>query len=513
MKRAKKTKVETDVKVEEGVQILPADSVERWRGDAVLVLMHEEDCRECTVADRWSPYVRTLVRRKDFDGKKDSLTKAPLFDGDVGNLYVAGLGRLEDFTPARLRDALTVALRRVGRERNGSVLILSEKTGPEADVILGEAVELCGYAFDKYMSKKDRDEKDDDEKAPAFSLREVCVPESGLTKEAKSRIEVGRIFASAQKTARDLANEPGNVINPVVLAEYAVSFAEKHGLSCEVWDEKRLESERMGALLAVGQGSKTPPRLIHLTCAPRGGAKKKVVFVGKGITFDSGGLDLKPADFMKTMKGDKTGACNVIGVMQGVAALAPDVEVHGILAVAENMPSGTALRPDDIIRARNGKTIEIDNTDAEGRLVLADALCLASELEPDVIIDMATLTGACAVALGSWTAGLFTMDDALCDALCAAGRRRGERFWRLPLDDEKIGETLKSKFADLVNGAGRYGGATFAAMFLSEFVEKGIPWAHLDIAGVDFYKEAWGVCSAGASAWGVRTCLDFVSNL
>ncbi|MDR3229918.1 MAG: leucyl aminopeptidase [Synergistaceae bacterium] len=506
MKRAKKSsKLEENGKDEAGAGMgMPVgfvDDVDKWKGDAVLVLMHEEDCKKCDVASGWSSYVRALVKRKDFEGKKGSLTKAPLFDGDVGSLYVAGLGKVDDFTPARLRDALAAALRRIGRERNGSVLILSEKTEPEANVILGEAVELCGYVFDKYKEKKAED---------AFALREIFISKPASSKETMSQIEVGRIFASAQKTARDLANEPGNVVNPLTLADRAEAFARDHGLSCEVWDEKRLEAERMGALLAVGQGSNTPPRLIHLTYKPRGEAKKKVVFVGKGITFDSGGLDLKPSDFMKTMKGDKTGACNVIGIMQGVAALTPDVEVHGIIAAAENMPSGTALRPDDIVRARNGKTIEIDNTDAEGRLVLADALSVASELKPDVIVDMATLTGACAVALGSWTAGLFTRDDALCDALCDAGKRRGERLWRLPMDDEKIGETLKSKFADLVNGAGRYGGATFAAMFLSEFVEKNIAWAHLDIAGVDFYREEWGVCSAGASAWGVRTCLDFV---
>jgi leucyl aminopeptidase len=235
--------------------------------------------------------------------------------------------------------------------------------------------------------------------------------------------------------------------------------------------------------------------------------------VGKGLTFDSGGLDLKPADFMRTMKGDKSGACNVLGIMKGVAALEPKLEVHGIIAAAENMPSGNAFRPDDIIRARNGKTIEIDNTDAEGRLVLADALVYACELKPDVIIDMATLTGACAVALGNWTSGLFTADEALCEALLNSARKRGERLWRLPMDDEKIGEAIKSKFADLINSGSRYGGATFGAMFLAEFVEKGIPWAHMDIAGTDFMKEESGVYAKGASALGVRTCLDYLTEI
>jgi leucyl aminopeptidase len=336
---------------------------------------------------------------------------------------------------------------------------------------------------------------------------------AGLDEKGLKHVERGQIFARAQCLARDLANEPGNVVNPPALADIAARLAEERGLECEIWDEKRLAAERMGALLAVGQGSATPPRLIHLTWKPRGRKREKIVFVGKGITFDSGGLDLKPLEHMKTMKGDKSGACAVLAVLAGAAELGLDAEVHGIVAAAENMPSGNALRPDDIVRTRNGKTVEIVSTDAEGRLVLADALAVAGELEPGVIVDMATLTGACAVALGSWTSGLFTPDDALCETLAAAARRRGERLWRLPARDEKLGEEMKSKFADLVNLGGRYGGATFAAMFLAEFVRPGIAWAHLDIAGTDFMKEESGVYARGASGWGVRTCLDYLANL
>ena len=476
-------------------------SVKNWKGDALLVLMNEEDCKKCSLASPYDTYVKTLVKRKDFEGKKGSLVKVPLFEGDVKNLYLAGMGKAEDYTSALLRDMLAYGLRKIAREQNKSVLLLSEKTGAEADFILGEAAGLCDYTFDKYKKKEEKGKN-------GFTLQEVLVPKIDI-----KTASIGQSFASAQKMARELANEPGNVINPLTLADYATSFAKENKLSCEIWDEKKLEHERMGALLAVGQGSKTPPRLIHLIYKPKGKAKKKIALVGKGLTFDSGGLDLKPAEFMKTMKGDKSGACNVLGIMKGIADLAPKVEVHAIIAAAENMPDGASFRPDDIIRARNGKTIEIDNTDAEGRLVLADALCVASELKPDIIIDMATLTGACAVALGGWTAGLFSMDDALCESLLTSSKKRGERLWRLPMDDEKIGEKKKSLFADLINSSGRYGGATFAAMFLSEFVEPGISWAHLDIAGVDFYTEEWGIYSKGASAWGVRTCLDYITSL
>ena len=491
------------------------DSIKNWKGDALLVAMYEEDCEKCPVASPYDEVVKVLVKRKDFEGKKGSTVKVPLLEGEVKNLYLLGLGKIGEGASAAPRDALTGALRKIGRERNESVLIVSgwQKSAPEADVILGEAAGLCGYSFEKYKTKEEKDEGGNGNgNGKKFVLKKIFIDGGDAKKTA-----LGQIFADAQCFARDLANEPGNVVNPEALAQIAARLAEEQGLTCQVWDEKKLEQEKMGALLAVGRGSESPPRLIHVTYVPEGEVHrektKKVVFVGKGITFDSGGLDLKPADFMKTMKGDKTGACNVLGILKGVAALKPQTEVHGIIAAAENMPSGRAFRPDDIIRARNGKTIEIDNTDAEGRLVLADALSFASELKPDAIIDMATLTGACAVALGNWTTGLFTMDEKLCEALLASSKQRGERLWRLPMDDEKIGETLKSKFADLVNGGNRYGGATFAAMFLNEFVEKGIPWAHLDIAGADFMKEDSGVYAKGASAWGVRTCLDYLLAL
>ncbi|MCL2009155.1 MAG: leucyl aminopeptidase [Synergistaceae bacterium] len=480
------------------------EPAEDWKGDALLLLAGEGGHAEIAPPSLVS-YIKTLEERGDFEGKKGSLMKVPVFGGGVKNLYLAGLGKTEEFTHSLLRDALVCALRKIGRERGGSVLVIADKTGPDADVILGEAAELAGYVFDKYKKK---DENNDDGK---FSLRKIFAPRLD-----EKKVALGRIFGESQRFARDLANEPGNVINPVTLADTAARFAKERGLTCEVWDEERLAAERMGALLAVGRGSAVPPRLIHLTYSPKvktGKNPKKIVFVGKGITFDSGGLDLKPSDFLKTMKGDKSGACCVLGVMKGAAALGLDAEVHGIIAAAENMPGGNSFRPDDIIEARNGKTIEIDNTDAEGRLVLADALVLACELKPDVIIDMATLTGACAVALGSWTSGLFTADEALCEALLDSARKRGERLWRLPMDDEKIGESLKSKFADLINSGSRYGGATFGAMFLAEFVEKGIPWAHIDMAGTDFMKEESGVYSKGASAWGVRTCLDYLAGM
>ncbi|MCL2767938.1 MAG: leucyl aminopeptidase, partial [Synergistaceae bacterium] len=368
----------------------------------------------------------------------------------------------------------------------------------------GEGVELGAYSFDKYKTKKD----DEDNKR---KLENVYI--AGAKNESLSK---GIIVACSQNYARDLTNEPGNVIYPQTLAECAKKLADQLGLDCEVWDEKRIIKEKMGCLYAVGAGSKNPPRFIHLTYRPAGVKKaRKIAIVGKGLTFDSGGLDIKPPEFLRTMKGDKSGACNVLGIMRGIAKLKPKVEVHGIIGAAENMPGGASFRPDDILTARNGKTIEIDNTDAEGRLVLADALCYASELKPDVIIDMATLTGACAVALGSYRAGLFSNDDDLAGEILSASEACGENLWRLPAEDEKISESMKSPIADMVNCGNRYGGATFAAIFLKEFIgeaKKGkkIPWVHLDIAGVDFFKEETSIYAKGASAFGTRTCLEYI---
>ena len=364
---------------------------------------------------------------------------------------------------------------------------------------MGEAGGLCGYVFDTYKTKgKDYE---------PFSLTEI------YSDVYDDDVSAGLKFADAQIFSREIANEPGCSVCPETMAVKAREVAEKYGLECEVWDEKRLSAEKMGAILAVGSGSKNPPRLIHLTYKPKVTASKKVAIVGKGITFDSGGLNIKPDNFMLTMKGDKTGACNVLGIMKGVAELGLGVEVHGFMSCAENMPSGSSYRPDDIITARNGKTIEINNTDAEGRLVLADALCVASEVKPDVIIDMATLTGACVVALGKSRAGLFVNDDELSGKILDSSSRTGEPFWRMPLEDDDIAESMKSPFADLVNSGNRYGGAIYAALFLKEFVSDGIAWAHMDIAGVDFRDKEYGIYPKGATAFGVRTCLDYLMRL
>ena len=465
----------------------------------MLILLREEDCENLPPFDgELTGILSALISRKDFTGKKGSLLRVPLVEG---NIYLIGLGKKEKCNLALIRNSLAWGLRTVGKNRGKSATVLISHLNEYEGLsfALGEAGGLCGYVFDTYKTKgKDYE---------PFSLTEI------YSDVYDDDVSAGLKFADAQIFSREIANEPGCSVCPETMAVKAREVAEKYGLECEVWDEKRLSAEKMGAILAVGSGSKNSPRLIHLTYKPKVTASKKVAIVGKGITFDSGGLNIKPDNFMLTMKGDKTGACNVLGIMKGVAELGLGVEVHGFMSCAENMPSGSSYRPDDIITARNGKTIEINNTDAEGRLVLADALCVASEVKPDVIIDMATLTGACVVALGKSRAGLFVNDDELSGKILDSSSRTGEPFWRMPLEDDDIAESMKSPFADLVNSGNRYGGAIYAALFLKEFVSDGIAWAHMDIAGVDFRDKEYGIYPKGATAFGVRTCLDYLMRL
>ena len=470
--------------------------------DSIVVLLTEEDSLNLpqipSISEGLREIIAALSSRKDFTGKKGSLLRVPMLEGA---LYLSGLGKSAKCTLNVIRDALVKALRTAGRNRAKSSLVPMKHLDREGlGFVFGEAAGLCGYVFDKYKAKGEDYEP--------FALENIFTDI-----EDADGFRKGQIFAEAQIFARELINEPGCAICPETLAVKAKALADECGLACEVWDEERLKAEGMGGILAVGSGSKNPPRLIHLTYRPEGKPTKRVAFVGKGITFDSGGLNIKPDSYMRTMKGDKTGACNVLAILRAAAELKPSVEIHGFMACAENMPSGSAYKPDDIITARNGKTIEIDNTDAEGRLVLADALCVASELKPDVIVDMATLTGACAVALGQYRAGLFVNDDELAAEILECSESRGEPLWRMPLEDEHIAESLKSPCADLVNCGKRYGGAIFAAMFLKEFVADGISWAHMDIAGPDNTEKEYSVYSKGMTAFGVRTCLEYVTNL
>jgi leucyl aminopeptidase len=322
-----------------------------------------------------------------------------------------------------------------------------------------------------------------------------------------------RILCEAQNFARDIVNEPGNVINPSTLSEIASAIAEKYGLGCEIFDIEEIKKMGMGGVVAVGQGSAIPPKFVHLWWKPDKKPKDKVAFIGKAITFDSGGLSLKPQQSMVTMKLDKSGACSVLAAMKVIAQIKPDVEVHGIFAACENMPSGTAQRPDDIIKAMDGKTIEVVNTDAEGRLTLVDAIIFASRLGVSKIVDLATLTGACMVALGEYTAGVMGNSEDFAWFITNLGRELGEKMWILPFDKD-LEEKLKSDFAFIKNVGDAYGGAITAGMFMAKFVPENIEWVHIDIAGPAFVTKKIGYFYAkGGTGFGVRTLVELTKKI
>jgi leucyl aminopeptidase len=323
----------------------------------------------------------------------------------------------------------------------------------------------------------------------------------------RNSLAQGLAVADGVNLARDAVNEPPNVLTPEALAEVARGIARTGKLKITVMDEKALARAGMNLHVAVGQGSANPPRLIHLSYVPKR-PKAKIVLVGKGLTFDSGGLCIKPAPGMGDMKSDMGGAAAVLGALAAVAALKPNVEVHGIVGAAENMPDGNAYRPADVFTSLDGKTVEIINTDAEGRLVLADALAYARKLEPDVLIDAATLTGACVVALGKTCSAFFTADDRLAKRFESAAAEGGEQFWRLPLLEE-LREQLQSDIADLKHTGDRWGGAISAALFLREFVGE-VPWIHCDIAGPPLGDRAKGIYPKGGTGHAVLSFVSFI---
>ena len=361
-----------------------------------------------------------------------------------------------------------------------------------------EGVSLASYSFTEFKSEPEKNK---------HSIDEIILEsEARFSSEAISRTQS---IVDATCFARDLVNRPPNECPPRQLVKSAESIK---GVRTKIYDRRDLEKLGANALLAVARGSDESPFLIDMHYRPSGKVRRRVALVGKGITFDSGGLSIKPAGSMETMKCDMAGAAAVLAVMRALPLLRPAIEVRAYVPTAENMINGEATRPGDVVKALSGKTIEILNTDAEGRLILADALSFAQRWKPDVIIDLATLTGACMVALGTDYAGLFCSDDKLARSLATASEQAGERLWRLPLAPE-YRELIKSKTADIKNTGGRYGGAITAALFLQEFVDRRFAWAHLDIAGPSYNEGgAKPLAPFGASGFGVRTILRYLCD-
>ena len=445
-----------------------------------------------------SGYDKRVLTRAGFTGKLGETLKVPSADGSVDLLI--GAGPAADLDAAALRRVAVEGVRAAGT--NGTLVIdhaeaTSALDPAVATQALAEGALLGGYRFERYLSEPDK------------RVGRVTLVGSGDRAEAaglKRALAIGEAVAFA----RDLVNEPGGAKTPEVIAELIAGRASDAGIDVTVWDLAEIESERLGGLVAVNLGSANEPRFVRLHYKPEG-AVARVAIVGKGITFDSGGLSIKPADGMMTMKCDMAGAAAAVAAVLAAAALEIPVEVTTYTPFTDNMTGGNAQRPGDVFTARNGTTVEVLNTDAEGRLVLADALSLASEDGPDLIIDLATLTGACMVALGDKVAGVLSNDDALSAELVDRGTAVGERLWPLPLVDE-YRQLLDSGVADVKNIGGRYGGAITAGLFLREFVAEGTPWAHLDIAGPAFFDADHPLGPKGATGFGVRTLVEFLEG-
>ena len=436
---------------------------------------------------------------RGFEGKPGQVQSLP---GELGvEVLAVGLGPSDGVTPTVLRRA-GGAIARTGRRRRVVATTLLDALPEGVDKndaaqALAEGVCLAAYSFTTYKSEPD----------PNRIERVVVVGTGG--KRVQSALDRGVGIAEAVCLARDLINEPGGSLTPSRLAEAAVEIAERDDLKISVLDEDDLVERGLGGILGVNRGSEQPPRLIEL-CYEPARPRGTVALVGKGITFDSGGLSMKTVDGMMTMKNDMGGAAAVLGAMSALRSLHPPVRVLGFIPSTDNMTGGDATRPGDVLRIRNGKTVEVLNTDAEGRLILADALSLASEAKPDAIVDIATLTGACHVALGNTIAGLMGTNAPLVDQVRAASERSGEAVWELPLPTD-YRRQLDSEVADLRNiGTGRFGGALIAGLFLKEFVAEGIPWAHLDIAGTAWSETVNGITPKGATGFGVRLLLDLL---
>jgi leucyl aminopeptidase len=447
----------------------------------------------------------------DFTGKKET-TVVLYGPSEIGprRIVLVGLGERKKVYLDGLRTASAIAASKAIDLRAAKLTIaihrdlpMNRKTSTECLAqTLTEAAFFGAYRWDEYLPQ--------DDSARPQGVRITILAEAKHLAAFQQGIRTGTLLGQAQTFARTMMNRPANQVNPEVLAGEARKLARRYpNLSCTIFNEKQLREKKFGGILAVGQGSANPPRLIVLKYTPRKavGNTPTLALVGKAITFDSGGISIKPSEGMQDMKLDKTGGVAVLGAMMAIASLKPSANVIGLIPSAENMPAGGAYRPGDIVTTLSGKTVEIHNTDAEGRMLLCDAIEYARQLDCGAVVDIATLTGACVVALGEWTAGVMGNNDGLIEQLRTAAAKTGEKIWPLPCGEEYL-ELMKSKIADLKNTGGRWGGACSAAAFLGTFADT-TPWAHLDIAGVGTVDGAKKFGSPGSIGFGVRLLTQF----
>jgi leucyl aminopeptidase len=484
----------------------PANAIE---AQALISYVFEEDSISGRIAEidqAVGGLLRRLAGGGELTGKMMEMT---LIHAPAGlkaeRLLVVGAGKKEKFNSGELRRLAGAALRYLKTRgvKRMAFLVRESDANAAAAQTAAEGLLLADFEGDKYKTGKKKCEP----------IEWVALAGSDAASGADKAIDRGRIIAESQNFARELANEPSNVMTPKVLADRAAEMAREMGLACEILDEKRIAELKMGALLSVAQGSVEPPRVIAITYTPANPAPNGPVlgFVGKAVTFDTGGISIKPAADMDKMKFDMCGGAAMIGVMRALAKLKPAVKVIAVIPATENMPGGKAQKPGDIQIAMAGKSIEVLNTDAEGRLILADGITYARSLGCTHLVDAATLTGAIVVALAGINSGVFGTNQAFTDKLLASAKSAGEKMWPMPMDDE-YREMVKGTYADIQNiSSGKGGGSITGAMFIREFVDD-VPWVHLDIAGTAWLDDAKPWMPKGATGVAVRTLIDLAMN-
>ena len=476
-----------------------------WTGDALAVGFFEEavdltgDLAQ--LDEKLAGNIKELIEETEFKGSVGSSAVTRVGAGSsIRKLILVGLGKSDTLTLDSLRRA-AAAIARTAKQQKSKTLGISLpvfNNDPAATAqAITEGIVLALHQDNRFKSEPD----DKGAKLEQVDLLGLGGQEAAITK--------AQAICTGVILARELVAAPANVVTPVSMAQTAEEIASQYGLALEILEREECEKLGMGAFLGVAQASDMPPKFIHLTYKPEGTPKRKLAIVGKGLTFDSGGLNIKGAGSgIETMKMDMGGAAATLGAAKAIGQLKPNVEVHFVSAVTENMISGQAMHPGDILTASNGKTIEVNNTDAEGRLTLADALVFTEKLGVDAIVDLATLTGACIIALGNDIGGLWATDEGVANELKAASEAAGEKFWQMPME-EKYFEGLKSPIADMKNTGPRPGGSITAALFLKQFVKE-TPWIHLDIAGPVWTDKEDGCNPSGATGFPVRTLVNWV---
>jgi len=487
-----------------------SDDITGIQVDAIVVNLFEEvkhpGGATGAVDKALSGAITKLIEQGEIKGKLNEVSIIHSLDKIPARIIaVAGLGKQSEFTLNKIRGVtaeVSRSLRKLNCQRIATIVHGAGAGGIEpkaASQAMAEGTLLGLYSFRKHITKETEHQ----------DIEQVLIVERDAAKlqALEQGCQTGKVLAEATNLARDLVNEPSNYMTPSDMAQVAERLAKTYGLDLTILEREQMEKEGMGALLGVARGSRQPPKLIILSYKGDETSPDTMGFIGKGITFDSGGISIKPSEGMAEMKGDMSGGATVMAALSAIAQLKPKINVTGIVPATENLPGGNAIKPGDILKALNGKTIEVVNTDAEGRLILADALAYAVKQKLSPLVDIATLTGACHIAFGDICSGIFGSSQELVDKITRAGTEAGEHLWQMPMYEE-YKEKNKSDVADIKNSGGRWGGAITAAQFLAEFVGD-TPWAHIDIAGTFMSDKDRGYLVKGATGVGVRSLVNF----